>query len=338
MPGDKVVIAPDKFRGTASAPEVAEWISQYFLECGYSVMKFPMSDGGEGLLSVFDGVVRSAKVTSADGRSITSDYKLDGSQAIIESAAAIGLSLVGGPELNQPLTATTKGVGELIRDAVFAGAKRIIVGCGGSATTDGGMGAIEALEPISRLAGVELIVAVDVQTRFSQAAVEFAGQKGASPSQIELLSRRLQALEKSYRTRFGVDISKIPGAGAAGGLAGGLAAIGGKIVSGFELVSEVNGLHEALDEASLVITGEGYLDDQSFNGKVVGGVVTLCIDRSIPYLVITGDIDPDIYSRLPDRSRFYSLVSEAGYELAWNSTQIAISKVLRKVLGEPSGS
>lgn len=338
MPGDKVVIAPDKFRGTASAPEVAEWISQYFVKCGNSVLKIPMSDGGEGLLSVFDGVVRSARVTGADGKSITSAYKLDGSQAIIESATAIGLSLVGGPDLNRPLTATTKGVGELIKDAVFAGAKRIIVGCGGSATTDGGMGAIETLEPVSRLAGVELIVAVDVQTRFSQAAAEFAGQKGASPSQIELLSRRLQALEKRYQSRFGVDISKIPGAGAAGGLAGGLAAIGGKIVSGFDLVSETNGLHEALDDASLVVTGEGYLDDQSFNGKVVGGVVALCRDKSIPCLVLSGDIDPEIGSRLPDGSRFYSLVSEVGYELAWNSTQTAISKVLQKVLGDPSGS
>lgn len=335
---DKVVVAPDKFRGTATAPEVAEWISQYLTELGKAVVKFPMSDGGEGLLSVFDGAVRSARVTSADGRDVTASYKLDGTQAIIESAAAAGLSLVGGPEHNHPLTATTKGVGELIREAVFAGAKRIIVGCGGSATTDGGLGAIEALEPISRLAGVELIVAVDVQTHFSQAAVEFAGQKGASPSQIELLSRRLKALEKRYQSRFGVDVSKIPGAGAAGGLAGGLAAIGGKIVSGFDLVSEVNGLHEALDDASLVITGEGYLDHQSFNGKVVGGVVALCVDKSIPYLVLSGDIDPEVYSRLPDRSRYFSLVSEVGYELAWNSTKTAINKVLRKTLGVPSES
>lgn len=337
MRRDKVVIAPDKFRGTATAPEVAEWISKYFVERGKPVVKFPMSDGGEGLLSVFGGVVRLATVTGAEGRSIASEYKLDGSQAIIESAAVVGLSLVGGPELNHPLTATTTGVGELIREAVFAGAKRVIVGCGGSATTDGGMGAIEALEPVSRLAGVELIVAVDVQTYFNQAAVEFAGQKGASPPQIELLSRRLQALEKRYQSRFGVDVSKIPGSGAAGGLAGGLAAIGGKIVSGFDLVSELNGLHEALDDASLVITGEGYLDDQSFNGKVVGGMVALSIDKSIPYLVLAGDIDPEVDSRLLDRSRFYSLVSEVGYELAWNSTQTAITKVLRKVFSDSSG-
>lgn len=332
MKRPKVVVAPDKFRGTASAKELTGWISEFFASRGCEVVGFPMSDGGEGLLDVFAGNIRRIEVTSADGKPIVASFKLDGDLAIIESAAAAGLTLVGGAQNNDPVAATTKGVGELIKAAMNAGAKRIIVGCGGSATTDGGLGAIQALEPVARLSGIVLDVAVDVQTYFENAAIEFAFQKGASSAQVELLGRRLRALAETYRNRFGVDVLGVSGLGAAGGLAGGLAAIGGKVVPGFDLVAESTGFYEALDGADLVVTGEGYLDSQSFNGKVVGGVVGECARRSIPYLVIAGGIDKDVSRNCTEGERYLSLSDLVGLDRALSLPKQAILQVLGQSL------
>ena len=134
----KALVVPDKFRGTASATQIAHSMAEVLESAGYQVETFPMSDGGEGLVEVMGGANRSLSVTSANGGKVTAGYRLDGDTAVIEMAAAAGLSLVGGAEHNDAMSASTKGVGELIKAAVFAGAKRIIVGCGGSATTDGG--------------------------------------------------------------------------------------------------------------------------------------------------------------------------------------------------------
>lgn len=328
MTKPKVVVAPDKFRGTATAQELTEWISDFFISRGCKVVGFPMSDGGEGLLDVFVGNIRRVEVTSAKGELVIASFKLDGDLAIIESASAAGLTLVGGPQKNDPIAATTKGVGELIKAAMHAGAKRIIVGCGGSATTDGGLGAIQTLEPIARMSGVSLVVAVDVQTYFENAATEFAPQKGASSAQVELLGRRLRALAETYRNKFGVEVLGVPGLGAAGGLAGGLAAIGGQVVSGFDLVAELTGFYEALENADLVVTGEGYLDSQSFNGKVVGGIVRECDIRSIPYLVIAGGIDKHTFKDGIDGARYVSLSEQVGVDRALNSPHDAIIEVL----------
>jgi glycerate kinase len=157
-------------------------------------------------------------------------FELDDNTAAIESALASGLALAGGPKRNDPVRADTSGVGELIAAAVKAGSRRLLIGMGGSATTDGGWGALEVLEPHSRLAGVDLTVACDVKTRFAQAARDFAPQKGASPAQVELLARRLDRLAQVYLQRFGVDVAAMDGSGAAGGLAGGLAALGATLV------------------------------------------------------------------------------------------------------------
>ena len=172
----------------------------------------------------------------------------------------------------------TAGTGELIARALDHGARRIVVGLGGSATTDGGLGAVEALPSPARLRTVELEVACDVRTRFVDAAAVFAPQKGASPAQVDLLTARLEQLVVRYRDEFGVDVSELDGAGAAGGLAGGLAALGGRLVSGFELVAEHVDLEERACAADVVVTGEGHLDAQSLDGKVVGGVCGLAAD------------------------------------------------------------
>ena len=190
-------------------------------------------------------------------------------------ARASGLELAGGPEHNDPVAASTAGTGELIAEALDQGANRIIVGLGGSASTDGGLAALRALHPLGRLKGVELVVACDVMVPFLDAATLFAGQKGASPAQVELLRRRLERLAQVYADEHGVVVTDLPGAGAAGGLGGGLAAAGGALVSGFELVADELALDETIEGADLVVTAEGFLDAQSFDGKVVGGVVEL---------------------------------------------------------------
>ena len=158
----------------------------------------------------------------------------------------------------------------------------MLVGVGGSATTDGGLGALRALYPPHRLKGIELVVACDVQTCFVDAATVFAGQKGASERQVELLRRRLERLVQVYLGDYGVDVSTLVGGGAAGGLAGGLAAVGAELWMGFDVVADEVELGDRIEGADLVITGEGFVDEESFAGKVVGGVVELAAAADVP--------------------------------------------------------
>jgi glycerate kinase len=197
--------------------------------------------------------------------------------AIVEMARASGLVLVEGR--NDPLAATTRGTGELIATAVREGARRVIVGVGGSATTDGGLGALEALG--WSIVGTEVIVACDVATPFLDAARIYGPQKGAGAAQVALLARRLEALADELEARTGVDVRAIEGGGAAGGLAGGLAAIGARVEPGFEVVARAVGLDLAIEGADLVLTGEGRLDATSFAGKVVGEVVDWAADAGV---------------------------------------------------------
>ena len=191
-----------------------------------------------------------------------------------------------------PASFTRGDSGELVLAAIGGGARRITVCVGGSATTDGGLGAVEVLE--GRLSGIELTVACDVTTPFTRAAADFAGQKGASAAQVAMLERRLERLVQVYRDRFGRDVSILAGAGAGGGLAGGLAALGANLVRGFDLVAEAVDLADQVGEADLVVTGEGFLDRQSFDGKVVGGMVELCSEASVPLVIVAGQVLEDI--------------------------------------------
>ncbi|HEX3539021.1 MAG TPA: glycerate kinase [Acidimicrobiales bacterium] len=286
-----VVAAPDKFRGTATAHQVAGAVAVAAAVAGWSCDEAPMADGGEGLLEVVRGRLYTAEVKDPLGRLVTAPWRLDGSTAVVEMALASGLSLVGGASGNDPVAADTAGTGQLIAAAVKAGAKRVLVGVGGSASTDGGLGAVRALEPHSRLHGVELVVACDVETLFLDAARVFAPQKGASPNQVALLTRRLERLALLYEEEFGVDVRPRPGGGAAGGLAGGLAALGAELVPGFEVVADAVDLAERMEGADLVVAGEGLLDEQSFHGKAVGGVVRLAAEVGVPAFVVAGDID-----------------------------------------------
>lgn len=320
----RVLAAPDKFRGTATAAEVAGAIAAATRAAGGRAREVPLSDGGEGFLEVFGGANRTAVVTGPLGEPVEAGWRLDGRSAVIEMARASGLVLAGGAGGNDPVAATTAGTGELIAAALDAGARRIVVGHGGSATTDGGLGAVRALFPTARLRGVELLAAVDVETRFTRAADEFGPQKGATPRQVELLRRRLERLAQVYRDEHGIDVDALAGSGAAGGLAGGLAAVGARIVSGFDLIADDLDLAGAMERCDLVVTGEGFVDAGSFEGKVVGGVVELAAEVGVPVLVVAGEVFDDAH-RLVDA---VSLVERFGRDRALGDPLACITEVV----------
>ena len=320
----RVVAAPDSFRGTAAAADVAAAVGRAARAAGWECDEVPVADGGEGILDVLGGPNRTTLVTGPLGDAVEASWRLRQGSAVIESALASGLLLVGGPEGNDAISASTYGTGELIAAAVELGARRVIVGMGGSATTDGGLGALRALHPVQRLRGIELIAASDVRTRFVDAAEVFAPQKGATPAQVELLRRRLARLAQVYEEDHGVDVTDIEGSGAAGGLAGGLAAAGARIVGGFELVADELGLDERIEGADLVVTGEGFLDAQSFEGKVVGGIVDMAGGLGVPVLVVAGQV----FDEIGDRVDAESLVARVGDERARLDTVAAIEAVV----------
>jgi glycerate kinase len=267
------------------------------------VVEIPLADGGEGtldtLLAAQGGSRRTTRVTGPLGDPVDAQWGvLPDGIAVIEMARASGLALVDGR--NDPLRASTRGTGELIASARSAGFRRVLVGVGGSATTDGGLAAVEALG--WSLQGIELTVACDVETVFCDAARVYGPQKGASDAQVSLLTRRLQRLADEYRSRTGVNVAALSGGGAAGGLAGGLAAIGARLAPGFDAVAEAVGLEAAFDGAVLAVTGEGRLDASSLAGKVVGGVLAWADDLAVPRVaVIAGQVTPDARDALDER-------------------------------------
>lgn len=321
----RLVAAPDKLRGTASAADAAAAICRAGFDAWWDCDAVPVADGGEGTLDVLGGPNRETVVTGPLGDQVRAGWRY-GRTAVIEMARASGLLLAGGPESNDPIAASTLGTGELITAAIDAGCKRVIVGVGGSATTDGGLGALRALEPLARLRGVELIVACDVRATFVEAALEFAEQKGATASQVELLRRRLERLAQVYRDSYGVDVLDVPGSGAAGGLAGGLLCAGARLVSGFDLVADELDLHEKIEGADLVVTAEGFLDEQSFDGKVVGGVHELASADGVPVLAVVGEVVGGV--ELPDGLEVISLVERFGEERALTDTLRCIEQAV----------
>jgi glycerate kinase len=294
-------LAPDKFRGTLSASDAADAMARGVRTAGFDdVRVVPLADGGEGtldaLLAAVGGSRRTARVTGPLGGRVDAEWALlsDGT-AVVEAAQASGLALVSGR--NDPLRATTRGTGECIAVALRSGARRVVVGVGGSATTDGGLGAVETLG--WSLVGADVVVACDVTTHFVDAARVYGPQKGASDAEVQLLARRLVRLAEQYESRTGVDVRALDGSGAAGGLAGGLAAIGARLEPGFDVVAGAAGLDAALDGADLVLTGEGRADATSFAGKVVGGVLEWAGDVGIPARgVIAGQITADARDEL----------------------------------------
>ncbi len=323
-----IVAAPDKFRGTATALEVTDAIDAAGAASGAQVRRCPLADGGEGTLDVFGGANRWTDVTGPLGTRVSAGWRLDGTRAVIEMSTASGLVEAGGAAGNDPFQATTKGTGELLVAAMKAGARDLVVGVGGSATTDGGLGAVQALLLGSHdpLVDVRVRVCADVTTRFLDAARVFGPQKGADPDGVARLSRRLQQVRGYYRDRFAIDVQDLVGGGAAGGLAGGLAALGAELVDGFSTLAEQAGLDTALAGADLVVTGEGRLDSGSFDGKVVGGVIGRAAAAGVPVLVIAGDVDPNVV--VPPNVTVAALMSAYGRDRAMTATAACITEAV----------
>jgi glycerate kinase len=324
----RVLAAVDKFRGTATAAQVASAIGHACWELGVDCVEAPIADGGEGTLDALGGPNRTTRVTDPLGQPVEAQWRLAGDTAVIEMARASGLSLVGGAKKNDVIAASTIGTGQLIDTALNDGAKRIIVCVGGSATVDGGLGAIRAIGTPARLRGTEFIVACDVRALFTDAARLFGAQKGATPVQIEFLSGRLEQLQQSYLRDYGIDVSLLIGGGAAGGLAGGLGALGASLVPGFDVVADEVGLHEQIAQCDLVITGEGYLDSESFDGKVVGGVQQLAQQFNKPIVVICGGADVDAQQRIES----FSLIENFGEAEAFTQPLMCVEKAATAIV------
>jgi glycerate kinase len=302
-----VLCCPDKFRGTLTAREAAEAFAAGVARAGRAAVLLPLADGGEGTLDVLCPSAtdrRTLRVTGPLGGQVEAEWGMRGDTAVVEMARASGLALVAGA--NDPLRATTSGTGELLRAALDGGARRAIVAVGGSATVDGGLGALEALD--FDLHGADVVVACDVSTTFVDAARVFGPQKGAHAATVLELEQRLERLADRYLLTHGVDVRALPGAGAAGGLAGGLAALGAKLVPGAALVADTVGLRGALSSASLALTGEGRLDATSFAGKVVGHVLREAGALGVPAGLVVGVAEP---SARPDEVACITLVELA---------------------------
>ena len=339
-----LVAAPDKFRGTASAREVATAVGDAARAAGWTADEIPMSDGGEGLLLALGGTSRKTIVAGPLGARVEAEWRLLGGAepgepltAVIEMSRAAGRALLPRPRGDDPVRADTTGVGELLLAARDAGARRIVVGCGGSSTTDGGLGAYEAVGTPTALSDIELVVACDVTTLFVDAAAVFGPQKGATATQVAELGRRLVEVAARYRRETGTDVTTVPGAGAAGGLAGGLVALGARIEPGFDFVAGLVGLGDRLEGADLAVTGEGHVDPPSFHGKVPGGVLELARargqrGRTLPVLCIAGGADAAVLASPPSGLEVVSLSARFGKARARNETLALISLVTAESL------
>jgi glycerate kinase len=308
-----VLVAPDSFKGTISAPEVAEAIGEGLKAAGYPVDPCPVADGGEGTLEVLVGAlggeVRVAEVSDPLDRPVEAGFGLcqvgRTLVGVVETAAASGLGLVA-PAERDPVAASTYGTGELIMAALDGGAEEIYLGVGGSATTDGGAGTLKAIQEGGGLGGRRLTVLCDVRTPFQEAARVFGPQKGAGPDEVRRLSSRLAQLGRTWPR----DPRGVPMTGAAGGLSGGLwAQLGAELVPGAAFVLDRLDFDSRMRAARAVVTGEGCLDHQSLAGKAISEVATRARQSGVPCHAIVGRRELDSFGvRILD----LQAVAEAG--------------------------
>ena len=322
----KIIIAPDSYKESLTALEVAENIEKGIKAAvpASETIKVPMADGGEGtvqaLVDANDGQMIKEEVIGPEGNKVKAFYGiLDGNRAVIEMAAASGISYID-PVTADPRTTTTYGTGQLIKSALKRGARHIIVGIGGSATMDAGIGALQALGftfkdkegqeigrgggQIHRIASVSkenlyppaeelyLEIACDVSNPLygeNGAAYIYGPQKGASKEQVEELDQNFRKFNQFVRDNYNRDLQLLPGAGAAGGLGAGLITfLNGELKEGADIVARANRLEEKLKGADLVITGEGQLDSQTVNNKAPIHVAHLAQKQGIPVIAIAG--------------------------------------------------
>nr|WP_255460067.1 glycerate kinase [Leptotrichia sp. oral taxon 223] len=324
----KVVISPDSFKESMSAKEVCDCVERGILSIfpEWEIKKVPMADGGEGtlesLIDATNGKIYNEETLNPLGEKIISKYGILGDKniAIIEMASTSGIELIPSEKRN-PYITTTYGTGQLMLKALDHDVERIILGIGGSATTDGGAGMLQALGAKltdengreigfggfelgklakidfsnldERLRKVEILVACDVSnplTGKNGAAHVFGPQKGATPQMVEVLDNNLSHYAKIVKRDLNMEINDVPGAGAAGGLGAGLLTLGGILKKGIEIVIDAADLEEKLKDADLVITGEGGMDKQTIYGKTPFGVAELAKKYNIPVIGIAGNL------------------------------------------------
>ncbi|NLZ70010.1 MAG: glycerate kinase [Clostridiaceae bacterium] len=356
----KVILIPDSFKGTLSSATagaiMAEQVRRFFPAAERIVI--PVADGGEGTVAAFLAAVGGEAIEFVGqdpyGVPLTSTYAIlpDGA-AVVELAASAGLTLIDEAERNPELT-TTYGVGMQIRDAIERGCRRILVGLGGSATNDLGVGAAAAcglkfydadgreflptggnLERIARidaaaarrlLDGVEVVAICDITNPLygeSGAAYVFAPQKGADPEMVARLDRNLRWAADVIKRELGIDIAAMPGAGAAGGAGGGLAAFfGAELRSGIDVLLDTVGFDDLLTDCDAVFTGEGRVDGQTLGGKAVLGVARRSKARGVPVIVVAGD--------LPEISATETADAEVGLEALYEAGVTAMFSINRQ--------
>ena len=329
----KIVIAPDSYKESLSATEVAQAIEKGFREIfpDAQYVSVPLADGGEGtveaMIAATHGSAHSALVTGPLGEKVNANWGMsgDGKTAFIEMAAASGLALVP-PEKRNPLITTSRGTGELILQALDSGASNIIIGIGGSATNDGGAGMVQALgAKLCDANGTEIgygggslnsLNTIDVSgldPRIKNCAIRvacdvtnplvgelgasriFGPQKGATEALILELDRNLAHYANIIKKSLGVDVKNVPGAGAAGGMGAALTAfLGAELKSGIEIVTQALNLEEHIHDCTLVVTGEGRIDSQSIHGKVPVGVANVAKKYHKPVIGIAGSLTRDV--------------------------------------------
>lgn len=308
----RVLIAPDCFGDSLTAVQAAAAIAAGWRQARPAdrLTLAPQSDGGPGFVDVLAGRLGQRRVARVSGplgrdaeRDVVAAWVFDPASgtAYVECAQACGLALLpDGPTVATAVAAHSGGVGQLLDAALSAGARRIAVGLGGSACTDGGRGLVDALGGLAaaraRLAGVDLIAATDVDHVLlgpMGAAAVFAPQKGADRPTVALLEDRLRGWGAELDRVAGRAVSSEPGAGAAGGIGAALLALGGRRESGAAVIAEFTGLADDIAAAQLIITGEGRFDDQSLHGKVVGALAGAARAHGVPVLVLAGQVTLD---------------------------------------------
>jgi glycerate kinase len=311
---ETILVAPDSFKGTLRATQVAAAIGEGIEAAGRPVDLCPVADGGEGTLEALHrargGELHELEVHDPLHRPVKASFALaPGSRGqtvgIVETASASGLHLVSDDE-RDPLGASTFGTGELIAASIEAGADVVYLGVGGSATTDGGAGAIRAINDAGGLEHARIVVLCDVRTPFEEAARVFGPQKGASEKDVVRLTKRLDDLAG----RLDRDPRGIPMTGAAGGLSGALwAAFGAELVPGASFVLQAVQFDRRMLEARAVVTGEGKLDQQSLAGKLVSEIATRARQSGVPCYAVVGTNELDAFgARVLD----LQMVLEAG--------------------------
>lgn len=360
----RVLVAPDCFAGTLSAVAAAAamavgWQS---VRPGDEVVVLPMSDGGPGFLDCLPGTAVTVTVEDPLARPIPARFLLDGTTAYVESALACGLDLVDTSDRDVGAS-TTYGVGQLVREAVAAGASRVMVGLGGSATNDGGSGFLAALgvrredaagerlrpgglalcdaarlvgKPV--LDGVELVAATDVDAPLlgaHGASAVYGRQKGASAADVVALESALGHWADLLEGHLSVAARDRPGAGAAGGLGFAMLAVGGTRVAGVDVVAKAVGLADAIAAADLVLTGEGSFDGQSLRGKVVAGVARAALAQGLPCVVLAGQVSVGRReAATAGVEASYSLVEACGRERALTDPAGALAELAAVVARE----